>query len=155
LIVDSHVHIGGPPQEAEPEMFTSLMEKGNIDKAIIFRYFVDKPTLISNKYISDVVTNFPKHYVGFAWINPNEKTAVTELRTAITEWRLEGVKMHLEMHPASIALLRPIFKEAQELSIPICIHMGEDFKTIKSLSQEFNVDVIIAHLGTGVYRLEI
>jgi len=155
LIVDSHVHIGGPPQEAEPENFTSLMEKSNIDKSIVFRYFYDKPTLISNKYISDVVANFPKHYVGFAWINPNEKTAVNELRTAITEWQLKGVKLHLEMHPAPISLLREIFREAYELSIPICIHMCDDFESTDTLCKEFNVNVIIAHLGTGVYRLEI
>ena len=155
MIVDSHVHIGGPPQEAEPGRFTKLMEKGNIDKAIVFRYFYDKPTSISNKYIGSVVANCPKHYIGFAWINPNEKTAVGELRTAITEWQLRGVKLHLEMHPSSMTLLSEIFREAQELSIPVCIHMGDDFESIYTLSQEFNVDVIIAHLGTGVYRLEI
>lgn len=88
MIVDSHVHIGGPPQEAEPERFKALMEKGDIDKAIVFRYFYDKPTLISNKYISGVVANFPKYYVGFAWINPNVKTAVAELRVAVTELQL-------------------------------------------------------------------
>ena len=155
MIVDSHVHIGGPPQEAEPERFKSLMEKGDIDKAIVFRYFYDKPTLISNKYISGVVANFPKYYVGFAWINPNEKTAVAELRVAVTELQLKGLKLHLEMHPAPIASLKEIFREAQRLSIPICIHMGDDFGSIDTLCQEFNVDVIIAHLGTGVYRLEI
>jgi predicted TIM-barrel fold metal-dependent hydrolase len=155
LIVDSHVHIGGPPREAEPERFAKLMEKGNIDKSIVFRYFYDKPTLISNKYISDVIAIFPEYYIGFAWINPNETTAVKELRAAVTELKLKGVKLHLEMHPAPISLLREIFKEAQKLSIPICIHMGDDFESIDTLSQEFNVNVIIAHLGTGVYRLEI
>ena len=155
MIIDSHVHIGGPPQEAEPERFTKLMEMSNIDKAIVFRYFYNKPTLTSNKYISDVVANFPKHYFGFAWINPNETTAANELRAAVTELQLKGVKLHLEMHPTTISLLREIFREAHELSIPICIHMGNDFESIDTLSQEFNVDVIIAHLGTGVYRLKI
>jgi len=155
LIVDSHVHIGGPPAEAEPEKFVELMDKSGIDKAIVFRYFYNEPTTESNKYIHTVVAKYPDHYVGFAWINPNEKTAVEELRLAVTEWQLEGVKLHLEMNPAPLSRLREIFREAQQLSIPIIIHMGDDFESMNSLSQEFNVDVIIAHLGTGVYRLEI
>ena len=155
LIVDSHVHIGGSPPEAEPEMFSKLMEKNNIDKAIVFRYFYNKPTLMGNRYISSVVADFPEYFVGFAWINPNDKSAIEELRAAVNELHLKGLKLHLEMHPVPLSLLREIFREAQELSIPIIIHLGDDFESIDVLCQEFNVDVIIAHLGTGVYRLEI
>ena len=59
------------------------------------------------------------------------------------------------MHPSSIPKLREIFAEAENLSIPICVHLGEDFSCIEKLSQEYTVPVIVAHLGTGVYRLEI
>ncbi|MEJ2242651.1 MAG: amidohydrolase family protein [Candidatus Bathyarchaeota archaeon] len=155
MIVDSHVHIGGPPSEAEPEMFSKLMKKHNIDKAIVFRYFYDKPTLMGNRYISGVVADFPEFFVGFAWINPNEKSAVKELRVAVNELQLNGLKLHLEMHPVPLSLLREIFREAQNLCIPLIIHLGDDFKSIDTLCKEFNVDVIIAHLGTGVYRLDI
>jgi len=131
------------------------MEKNNIDKAIVFRYFYDQPTLVGNKYISSVVADFPEYFVGFAWIDPNDKTAVKELRTAVTEWQLKGLKLHLELNPTPLFMLREIFREAQDLSIPLIIHLGDDFESIDILCQEFNVDVIIAHLGTGVYRLEI
>lgn len=59
------------------------------------------------------------------------------------------------MNPAPLSKLREVFKEAENLSIPVCIHLGEDFECIDTLSREFNVPIIIAHLGTGVYRLEI
>jgi predicted TIM-barrel fold metal-dependent hydrolase len=155
LIIDSHVHVGGPPATAEPDKFVQLMEKSKIDKAIIFRYFYNQPTSASNKFIQSVVEKYLKHYIGFAWINPNEKSAVEEVRTAVKEWRLKGLKLHLEMNPSPISKLREIFKEAESLSIPICVHLGEDFGCIDTLSKEFNVQIIIAHLGTGVYRLNI
>jgi len=155
LIVDSHVHIGGPPKESEPKNFAKLMKASKIDKAIIFRYFYDKPTIFSNRYISSVIEQFPNQYVGFAWINPNEKTAIKELKESITKWKLKGVKLHLEMHPSSLEKLRKIFNIAEKYTIPICIHLGNDFNQIKILSQEYNVKLIIAHLGTGVYCLDI
>lgn len=64
------------------------------------------------------------------------------------------MKLHLEMNPSPLSKLREVFKEAERLSIPICVHIGEDFACIDTLSQEFKVPIIIAYLGTGVYRLE-
>jgi uncharacterized protein len=155
LIIDSHVHIGGPPNEAEPDKFVQLMEKSKIDKAVIFRYLYNQPTSASNKFIQRVAEKYPNHFIGFAWINPNETNAAKEVRTAVNEWNLKGLKLHLEMHPSSISKLREVFAEAENLSIPICVHLGEDFSCIEKLSQEYKVPVIVAHLGTGVYRLEI
>lgn len=154
LIVDSHVHIGGPPAEAEPDKFVQLMKKSKIGKAIIFRYLYNQPTSTSNKFIRSIVEKYPKYFIGFAWINPNNKTAASEVRTAVNNWNLKGLKLHLEMNPSSISKLREVFREAENLSIPICVHLGEDFACIEKLSREFKIPVIIAHLGTGVYRLD-
>ena len=38
MIIDAHVHVGGPPPEAEPENFVKLIYKSRIDKSIICRY---------------------------------------------------------------------------------------------------------------------
>lgn len=149
------MHIGGAPAEAEPHRFVKFMDKNKIDKSVVFRYFYNEPTAVGNKFIQAAVEKHPNYYIGFAWINPNEETAAKEIRTAVTEWQLKGLKLHLEMNPSPIAKLREVFKEAENLSIPICIHLGEDFECIDVLSREFNVPIIIAHLGTGVYRLDI
>lgn len=155
MIIDSHVHLGGPPAQAEPAAFAELMQKSNIEKAIIFRYFYNEPTLSGNKYIQSVVKKHPAQYIGFAWIDPNAKDAVKEIKIATVDWHLKGIKLHLEMHPSPTANLREVFAEAERLSIPICIHLGDNFNQIKVLAREFKVNIIIAHLGTGVYRLEI
>jgi hypothetical protein len=46
MIIDAHVHVGGPPPEAEPSNFVKLMNKSEIDKSIISRYIPGKSTLI-------------------------------------------------------------------------------------------------------------
>ncbi len=153
MIIEAHVHVGKTIADAEPENFVRLMDECRIDKALIFRYFQDKPTLEANKYVASIVNQFPDHFIGFAWINPNEKTATGELRYAISELRLRGAKLHLEINPASLSQLRKVFKEAQALEIPLIIHLGADFDNIDVLSKEFNVNIMIAHLGTGVFHL--
>lgn len=154
MIIDSHVHIGGPPPEAEPDKFVALLKKSNIDKAIVFRYVYGKPTLIGNELIRSAVNKYPDRLIGFAWIVPTDKTAISEIRTTISQWQFKGIKLHMEIAPTSINKLREVFREAEELSFPICIHVGEDFKFIDDLCKEYNVNVIIAHLSTGVYNLD-
>ena len=155
MIIDSHVHIGAPPKEADPKNFAKLMQNSSIKKAVIFRYFYDKPTTFGNRYISSVIEKYPKWYIGFAWINPNDKTAAKELKTAILKWKLKGVKLHLEMHPTPTEKLQKIFNVAEKYNIPVCTHLGNDFNQIETLSKEYKTKIIIAHLGTGVYCLDI
>lgn len=153
MIVDAHVHVGGPPPEAEPDNFVRLLEKCGIDKAVIFRYFSGKPTAVANEFIRTTVNKYPNRLIGFAWIDPNEETAISEIRSAILNWKFKGIKIHMEMSPAPINKLKQVFAEAAALSIPVCIHLGEDFDSVNKLCSAYDVDVIIAHLGTGVYNL--
>ena len=155
MIIDSHVHIGGPPKEAEPKNFTQLMKKSKITKAIIFRLFYDKPTKASNKYTSSVSKQYPDLFIGFAWVNPNDKTSPKELEKSILDWKLKGVKLHLEMHQTPLENLREIFNITEKYKIPVIIHLGDDFDQVKTLSKEYKTKIIIAHLGTGVYNLDI
>lgn len=131
------------------------MKKSNIDKAIIFRLFYNKPTKDSNQYTSSVSQQYPNFFIGFAWVNPNDKTAAKELENSILYWKLKGVKLHLEMHPTSLKNLKKIFNITEKYNIPVITHLGDDFDQIETLSKEYKTKIIIAHLGTGVYNLDI
>jgi predicted TIM-barrel fold metal-dependent hydrolase len=155
LIIDSHVHIGAPPKDADPKNFIKLMQASQLDKAVVFRYYYNKPTKVSNRYISSVVNQNPTYFIGFAWINPNDRTATKELEMSILKWNLKGVKLHLEMHPTSTEKLEKIFNVAEKYNIPICTHLGNDFNQIETLTKQYKTKIIIAHLGTGVYCLDI
>ncbi len=155
MIWDSHVHIGAPPSEADPKNFVELMGKSGIDKAVVFRYFYNEDTIVGNQFIRAAVQGYPEHLVGFAWIDPNDESAKDELRTAVLDWGLRGAKIHLEMTPSPIDKLRVVFNMAEQLSIPVIVHLGADFGSIDVLCNEYSVNIIVAHLGTGVYNLDI
>jgi predicted TIM-barrel fold metal-dependent hydrolase len=153
MIVDAHVHIGAPPPEAEPDNFVKLMNKSEIDKSIICRYIPEKPTLIGNKLVFSAISEYPDRFIGFVWIDPNDKTAIKEIEKAVNKWRFNGIKLHLETMFASEEKLSKIFAEAERLGVPIYIHVGEHFKVVDNLSGQFNVNIILGHLGVGVYNL--
>jgi predicted TIM-barrel fold metal-dependent hydrolase len=55
---------------------------------------------------------------------------------------------------ASEEKLNKIFFEAERLGLPIYIHVGDHFKVVDNLSGRFNVNIILGHLGVGVYNLD-
>jgi len=154
MIIDAHVHVGGPPPEAEPENFVKLMDKSSIDKSIICRHIPGKPTLVGNELIYSALRKYPDRFIGFVWINPNDVTAVEEIEKAVNEWGFRGIKLHLETMFASEDKLNRIFNAAETLNVPIYIHVGEHFSAVENLSEKFEVEIILGHLGVGVYNLD-
>lgn len=154
MIIDAHVHVGGPPLEAEPDNFVKLMNKSEIDKSIICRYVPGKPSLAGNELVFSATGKYPDRFVGFVWIDPNDETAVNEIQKAVNQWRFRGIKLHLETMFASEEKLSKIFSEAERLGVPFYVHVGEHFELVGNLSEKFEVDIILGHLGVGVYNLE-
>jgi len=145
LIIDSHVHICGPPlnqeyinarlwdgsivtlpirrADASVDRLLQDMNENNIDKA----FACAMNGVVTNEYLSKVVREHNSRIVGFAWIdNPLDKTkSVETLETAVNELGLRGLKLHPGIQNFSPADPRiyPLIKKAAELTIPIFIHM--------------------------------
>jgi predicted TIM-barrel fold metal-dependent hydrolase len=154
MIVDAHAHVGGPPTEAKPDNFVKLMNKSKIDKSIICRYIPGKSTLTGNELVFSALGEYPDRFVGFVWIDLNDEIAVKEIVKAVKKWKFRGIKLHLETMFASEEKLRKIFAESEKLDVPIYVHVGEHFEMIGNLSERFGVDIILGHLGVGVYNLD-
>lgn len=155
MIIDAHAHIGGPPPELEPDNLVSFMEECGIDKAIICRYVEAESIWAGNKVVGLAIRKYPKKLIGFFWVKPEDEKIHQDIKLAVDEWGFMGLKVHLEMQETTIDKLRLIFNEAERFQIPIYIHIGEDYETISKLCNEFKqVNVILGHLGTGVYRLD-
>jgi len=146
LIIDSHVHICGPPlnqehfkvkcrdgsvltlpfKRADVSVSRLLqdMNENKIDKAFVCA--VDG--VVTNEYLSKVVREHSSRIVGFAWIdNPLDKTkSVDALERAVNELGLRGLKLHPGFQDFSPADKRifPLIRKAAELKIPIFIHMA-------------------------------
>ena len=153
LVIDAHAHIGGPPLDAEPANFVRLLKRSGINKAIVCRYIPRRPTLVGNQLIHSAIRKYPNNLVGFVWINPNDEGAQQEIRTCVEGWGFRGIKLHLEMEPTSVDRLGKVFKEAEKFHIPLYVHVGDNFELINRLCEKYAVNIIIGHLGTGVYEL--
>lgn len=154
MFIDAHVHVGEPPPEAEMESLVKLMEESGVDRSVVCRYIPGKPTLRGNQLVRSAVKEYPNRFVGFVWINPNRDTAVEEIEKAIKDWGFRGIKLHLETTPAPPTKIGEVFEEAERLEVPVYVHTGKDLDVVDNMSETFNVDIILGHLGVGVYSLD-
>jgi len=146
LIIDSHVHICGPPltheyvtttlwdgstvalpfrrADASVDRLLQDMNENNIDMALVCAV----NGVVTNEYLSKVVREHSGRIVGFAWVdNPLDKMKSVEiLETAVNELGLRGLKLHPGIQNFSPADPRiyPLIRKAAELQIPIFIHMA-------------------------------
>jgi hypothetical protein len=153
------------------------MNRAGVEKAVILglNYNIDLPLIkISNDEIAALVNKNPDKFIGFASVCPTElineesilteasvKKAVEELRRAILELGLKGLKLlqpFQHFYPND-SLMRPLYREVEKLKIPILIHTGgEDFPGLvkycnpiylDDVAKEFpNIRIVAAHMGS-------
>ena len=118
-----------------------------------------------NDYIAAVVRADPARFIGFASVNPTYRgvaAAVEELKRAVTELNLSGLKLYpMYQHWAANdpELAFPIYAIAQELGIPVMIHQAGSTRIdaklelgrpamLDDIGRVFrDLRVIIAHCG--------
>ena len=79
---------------------------------------------IPNRYVADYVNRFPQKLIGFAGIDPTDRTAVEEVTIAKSELRLRGITIspaNQDFHPVDSRAMR-VYAEAERLGMPILIH---------------------------------
>ncbi|MET1159622.1 MAG: amidohydrolase family protein [Thermoprotei archaeon] len=136
MVVDFHLHIpvkwvkeGVHPKEAA-EKIVSFIDEAGIKVAVLLPI----APWVSNDYVYKVVSYNPKRLIGFTSVVPNPaEVAIKELRRAVRDLGLRGLKLHPSMqgfcirHPHVIKVLRA----AGELGIPVVIHaMLGDLSTL-------------------------
>ncbi len=97
MIIDFHIHIpmnwvreNTSPRSVAEKILT-FMDDSGIDVVVILPI----APYISNEYVYKVVSYEPKRLIGFASVLPNPADiAVEELRRAIVDLGLKGLKLH-------------------------------------------------------------
>ncbi|HEY8666997.1 MAG TPA: amidohydrolase family protein [Tepidisphaeraceae bacterium] len=102
----------------------------SVDKSIVLgfksRYLRAE---IPNSYVADYVNRFPQKLVGFAGIDPTEREAVAELKSAKVDLHMRGVTIspsNQDFHPTDTRAMR-VYAEAERLGMPIVMHGGSQF----------------------------
>ena len=100
-------------------------QSGTVDKSIVLgfksRYLRAE---IPNRLVADYVKRDPQRLIGFAGIDPTERSATQELRVAREELRLLGVTVspaNQDFHPTDSRAME-VYAEAERLKMPILFH---------------------------------
>ncbi len=120
-----------------------------VDKAIVLgfksRYLRAE---IPNRYVADYVARNPQKLIGFAGIDPNDKDAAAEVRTAREEMHLRGITLspaNQDFHPADSRAMA-VYAEAERLGMPILVHPSGQF------TEQSKLEYAPPHLWDEVIR---
>ena len=96
-----------------------------VDKTIVLgfksRYLSAE---VPNKYVADYVSRYPQKLIGFAGIDPTERSAVDEVRSAKFDLGRRGQTLspaNHDFHPSDTRAMR-VYEEAEKLGMPVLVH---------------------------------
>ncbi len=108
-----------------------------------------------NASVASLVEAHPTRFLGWIFLNPRNNPAVLD---ELERWRavpgMIGIKLHPHWHDYRTELLNPLLGRAEELGLPVLIHLGfgkrGDFRAI---CRKFpRLTVISAHAGFPFYK---
>ena len=175
--IDAHIHIlPDSVHEANPDSedvwlhtdlnkYAAMMDELGIEKAIIMPF--NDPWLMSMEFTIDAVhknlhemkRRYPGKFYAFADIDTrnNPEASVTAIHKAITEYGLDGIKIHPNNTGVDLdsAYNQAVFAYAQEYQIPIAIHSYPNteadrsaaFRIVNVLNKYPDLTVIVSHMG--------
>jgi uncharacterized protein len=110
---------------------------------------------IPNSYVAEYVNRFPQKLIGFAGIDPTERSALDELRAAREHLLLRGVTLspaNQDFHPADSRAMR-LYAEAERLNMPILLHPVGQFTEQSKL--EFSRPYLLDEVARTFPKLRI
>ena len=120
---------------------------GPVDKSIVLgfksRYLRAE---IPNRFVADYVRRYPQKLIGFAGIDPTERSAVTDLKIAKNDLQLHGVTLspaNQDFHPSDSRAM-DVYATAEELGMPVMIHTSGPYAEQSKLeySRPFLLDEV-------------
>jgi len=90
---------------------------------------------IPNRFVADYCQRDPGKLIGFAGIDPTERTAVAEVKIAQQDLRLRGITMspaNQDFHPTDSRAMN-VYAEAERLGMPILFHPVGQFAEASKL----------------------
>jgi len=128
----------------------AMEDEAGIDVVVVMPKTEIEP---KNKELGELLRGNPRT-IGCALINPHKgASAVAELKAAVTEWGLKGLKLMAVIHEYNVddKIVLPLMQSAQELGIIVSIHSGPDNchpVRIGNIASQFpEVPIVMDHMG--------
>ncbi len=150
--IDAHSHIG---------YFGGWSDVGITAEELIDQmneYNVEK-TLISTFPIKDsieAVDKYPEHFIGVAWVDPNDPKACDTIVDAVENHGFKAIKLHplFQAFRPTDECVFSIAELARKYDIPLMIHSGHPPHSlpwaIAELADKYpDVKIVMIHMGHG------
>jgi len=108
-----------------------------------------------NDSVAAALRAHPDRFYGWMFLNPrNNPKVLDELEELRSIPGMVGIKLHPHWHDYRTELLNPIMRRAQDLGLPVLIHLGFRKRgAFKDLCEKFpGVNIISAHAGFPFYQ---
>lgn len=142
------------------------MDEGGVDQAALLPLRSEQHGwIVPNEYIVQTAEEAPDRLIGFAGVSPLADGAVSELRHAIEDLGLHGLKLHppMQMFDPGDPRCFPIYAQMQDYGLPVLFHSGSgptqlsDRYSNPHLVDEVAVlfpqlKIILAHAGRFWYQ---
>lgn len=163
-IVDSHVHVwkadprypwakettSPPKEDATAETLLDLMKQHGVERTVIIQVIHYR---WDNRYLADVLKQYPKLFHGVARVNPEDPAAPDHLSKLVEEQRFRGVRLSPAGNAAGDwirgALMAPLWSRCQKLKTPMTLlapvsRMPDAAKLIEAYP---DLTVVIDHMA--------
>jgi predicted TIM-barrel fold metal-dependent hydrolase len=110
------------------------MDEAGVAKAVILgqdTHATKNPSFknytIRNEELARIAAKSNDRLIPFAGVDPNSKGAVRELKRAVKDLGMRGLKIHssaVSVYPNDKRLMYPIYEYCQEAGVPILFHTG-------------------------------
>ncbi len=127
----------------------AALDEGGVDVGVLLPLRSEQHGwTVSNDYIARAVAEAPARLIGFAGVSPLAYDALTELRQAIEQLGLRGLKLHppLQMFDPGDARCFPVYAQMQDYGLPILFHTGSGPNQLSDrYSNPYLVDEVAVH----------
>ncbi|MBI4922449.1 MAG: amidohydrolase [Devosia nanyangense] len=110
---------------------TLYREMAGVERAIVFalRYGDSIGVESNDELTAAAVAKYPDKFVGFAYVDPRRPDCMEQLRHAIEDLKLTGVKFGPIYNGVALSdpRLVPVYEYLQKNNIPLTLHMGTTF----------------------------
>jgi predicted TIM-barrel fold metal-dependent hydrolase len=117
---------------SSPEAFLELMDEGGIDYAVILSELAPITTgIANNEYVAEFCSTSPR-LIPFASVNPlATPQPARELERLVKTHGFRGLKLYptYQYYYPNDPLVYPLYAKAEELGIPVSMHLGSSVFT--------------------------
>ena len=158
---EAYVAQNSPPKIdiSEEEHWTAVKP---VDRAIVFGFRTSHlGLLVPNEVVAAYVAKHPEKLIGFACIDPLERTYLDDMRRAFETLGFRGLKLapiYQNYHPMD-PRMTPVYSYCQKNGIPVLFHQGTTFPRraplkfaqpaqLEDVAMEYpGLKIVIAHMG--------